>query len=78
MKRRAPGCAEECRQRCQSATIHLASHGEIVQVYKEQMQSQVVGPIQGVVPRERDIYKLAALMGRVLEESTEGALQSGF
>ena len=47
-----------------SATIHLSSYGEIRQVFFEQVQAQVMARTQGALPRARDIYKLAAPMGR--------------
>ena len=47
-----------------SATIHLSSFADIAQVFTEQVQAQVVARTQGALPREKDIYKLAAPMGR--------------
>ena len=47
-----------------SATIHLSNFADIAQVFTEQVQAQVVARTQGALSKERDLYKLAAPMGR--------------
>ena len=47
-----------------SAMIHLSGFADIAQVFTEQVQAQTVARTQGALPCERDLYKLAAPMGR--------------
>ena len=61
LRRRVRGAVAEWA----TATIHLAAVQDVVRVFTEQVLAQVVARTRGALPSEKDVYRLAAPMGRV-------------
>ena len=71
----AAGTGLRCRVRAAMAewattTIHLATIQDVARVLTEQVVAQVVARTQGVLPKEADVYRLAAPMGRAWRRKT--------
>ena len=61
LRRRVQGAVADSA----TATIHLAAVRDVARVFTEQVQAQVVARTRGALPSEKDVYRLAAPMGRV-------------
>ena len=61
LRRRVRGAEAEWA----TATIHLAAVRDVARVFTEQVLPQVVATTLGALPLEKDVYRLAAPMGRV-------------
>ena len=48
-----------------TTTIHLAAIHDVARVFTEQVLAQVVARTRGALPSQKDVYRLAAPMGRV-------------